>query len=140
MTQAQQKVIAWFKTNDPFLYEVARKRYELESGNTMAGVGDFFSSLADTVKNVGSSILQYQSQKDLVELQIERAKNNLPPLDSATYIPSVQTNNGELSVANTNAASSLALKSVQEEAAKMKQYFLIAGAAAVAYAVMRGRR
>lgn len=140
MTQAKQATIAWFKKNDPFLYEIARKRYELESGNTMSGFGDFFSSLADTVKNVGSSILQYNSQKDLVELQIERAKNNLPPLDSATYVPSVATSNGQLTSENTNAAQALAVKSMQEEAAKMKQYFMLAAGGAILYAVMRGRR
>ena len=43
------------------------------------------SSIADTLKNLAAGFLPLYQQKKLLDIQLERAKNGLPPLDTSAY-------------------------------------------------------
>lgn len=46
--------------------------------------------LMDLAQGVLPAYLQYEQQKDVLAIQLERAKAGLPPLESGQYAPSVQ--------------------------------------------------
>jgi len=86
---SKKQFLNWLKRNDPFLYLTAEKVYSNKS-QTLSGwdITGFFNSAISTIKNVTPDILKYRQQKKLLDLQINRARNDLPPLDTKQYIPS----------------------------------------------------
>ena len=83
----------WLKENDPFLYRVALKRNEITSqkvNGLSGGVADFFNSIIDTVKTAAPQVLQYNQQKAIMKMQLERAEKGLPPANVDDYTPSVK--------------------------------------------------
>ena len=88
MNNNQVAFIKWFKQNDPFLYEVAVKRGELESQG-VGGWGDIFKNITDTIKDVVPKLVETRNSKKILDAQLKRAQNNLPPLEIKNYVPSV---------------------------------------------------
>ncbi len=131
---AKSEFIEWVKVNDPFLYEVAVTRHKLESSKNLNGLAGFdasglFNSLVSTVKEVGSSVLNYRSQKKILDAQVKRAESGLPPLNAQSYVPSVNTG-GALSPEQIRAAQQVAITNARD-AAKSGQDILKYGALAV---------
>lgn len=98
MTQASNIAFAqWVKTNDPFLFEVAKKRFELKkTGMNGLGlslsdfnIGDFAKSLMSTVKEVAPGLVQYKTQTKILKTQLKRAEKGLPPLQTSEYAPTL---------------------------------------------------
>ena len=93
---AQKQYIDWIRKNDPFLWEVAKKRLQLlktEMGDTAPqpiSISSIFSNLVETVKAAAPSLLQIKQQKDIMDMQIKRAKQGLPPANVEDYTPSVK--------------------------------------------------
>lgn len=121
-TLAQKQFEKWVSNNDPFLYEIALKKYELENKELAGGVGDFFSSLVDTVKKVAPTIITYKGQKKILDVQIQRAKNGLPPLQADQYTPTVKVQ-AELTPENERAAQRIAINTAKEGVKDMQKYF-----------------
>ena len=88
MTKNQIAFVQWFKQNDPFLYEVALKRGEIESQG-VGGWGDIFKNITDTIKDVVPKLVETRNSKKILDAQLKRAQNNLPPLVIKDYTPSV---------------------------------------------------
>lgn len=88
MTNNQIAFVKWFKQNDPFLYEVALKRGEIESQG-VGGWGDIFKNITDTIKDVVPKLVETRNSKKILDAQLKRAQNNLPPLVIKDYTPSV---------------------------------------------------
>ena len=131
-TNAQKQFAVWLKRNDPFLYRVAEKRYALlkKRGGQLNGIGDlfnkdFFSTIADTVKTVAPSIFQIQSQKKILDVQLERAKQGLPPLQTADFAPTVKVA-AEITPEMEAAAGRIATQSVREAMPAMEKWFFLA--------------
>lgn len=97
--------IDWLQKNDPFLYAVAVKASQLKKESNqknLGGIFDLFSgvnfvdlakSAVQTVKDVAPTVIQYQQQKKLLDAQVKRANQGLPPLDTAGYMVSVPAYN-----------------------------------------------
>lgn len=65
-----------------------RKRKFSSQMHGMSGMGDwgsFFSDLATGVVDLAPQYLQYKQQGDMLDLQIERARAGLPPIDASKY-------------------------------------------------------
>lgn len=122
----------WVKRRDPFLYKIAEKRYSLlkKRNSKLSGVGDllnkdFFSTLAETVKTVAPSIFQIQSQKKILDVQLERARQGLPPLQAADYSPTIKIA-AELTPEAEAAAGRIAVQSVREVMPGLERWFFVA--------------
>lgn len=50
----------------------------------------WWESGIDAVKSVGTAVLQYQTQKDLIDLQMKRIEDGKPPIDTALISPTVR--------------------------------------------------
>ena len=137
---AKQQFIDWVKTNDPFLYQVALKKYSLESGETLSGFSDFFSSLTDTVTKIAPKLMELSSQKKILDTQLKRAQANLPPLNTQEYRPVVPTGGTQLEIEQIRAANQIALENARGAANTAKNGMLLAVAGALAFMFLKGRR
>lgn len=143
--QAKRQFAIWVKRNDPFLYKIAEKRYAMlkRKNSSLSGVGDFlnkdfFGTLADTIKTVAPSIFQIQSQKKILDVQLERAKQGLPPLQAADYSPTIKVA-AEITPEMEAAASRVAVQSVREAMPSMERWFFVAIGVG-AYLMLKKRR
>jgi hypothetical protein len=130
--RAKKQFAVWLKRNDPFLYRVAEKRFNLikrRSGQLSGPLDflnkDFFSTIADTVKTVAPSIFQIQSQKKILDVQLERARQGLPPLQTSEYAPTIKVA-AEITPEMEAAANRVAVQSVREAMPSMERWFFVA--------------
>jgi hypothetical protein len=140
-SQSQIQFVNWVKQHDPFLYRVAAKRLELQRSGLgfMDSVGSLFTSIVDTAKTVIPVGLEYNQQKKILALQLERAKQGLPPIDAAAYSPVVKiapTFTPESEAAITRAATA----SLKEGGGAILTRMLPVAMMAVAAFFLLGRR
>ena len=103
MTDAQKQFVMMLKADFPRLYKKAMALMEghnnglgvhpVDPINTVAiptQQTGFFSNLLNAVKQILPVIVQTKAQKDLLELQMARAKQGLPPLDPRFVTPTVR--------------------------------------------------
>lgn len=140
MTKAQRLFIEWVRANDPFLYQVALKKYELESGENLGGWGDFFGSLTETITSVAPKLMELDSQKKILKAQLKRANSNLPPLDTQNYQPVVPIGGTQLEIEQIRAANQIALENARASANTAKNGVLLAIAAGLGFILWKGRR
>lgn len=85
----------------------------------------------EAIKSVGTGVLQYQTQKDLIELQMKRIEDGKPPIDTALISPTVRVQ-ADLPPA------------IQKDIRDMKQGTLLAiggvAAALIAFLLLRKKR
>ena len=90
LTKAENQFMHWLYVNSPKLYQVginAAKRAINDASMNGLGVdwGGIFTSITNTVKEAAPALLQLKQQKDLLKLQIERAKKSQPPITAEDY-------------------------------------------------------
>lgn len=92
--------IEWLKASDPFLYAVSvrAQKYKDAANQNMSGIfdilksvdfGKFASTAIETVKDVAPKVIEFKQQKDLLDVQIKRAQQGLPALDTNQYAVTV---------------------------------------------------
>lgn len=91
--------VEWIKYNEPVLYNVAVKAHALKNGvQAIHGLADYqpmgaidfgamFNTVVDVVGKVVPSVVALRSQKDILNAQLERAKQGLPPMEVKDYMP-----------------------------------------------------
>lgn len=91
MTPAQQKMINWVKQNDPFLYDVAMKNYQMKTGNGgLNGVFDNFDfgKFVGSLTSAAAKVANEAANIKVLNENIKRAKQGIPPITTASYQPS----------------------------------------------------
>ncbi len=83
----RMRFIHWLKTYNPALY---RKAIVRNRNSQLNGFGDFFTSVTDTIKNLAPTYIQTRAQRDLLRMQMERARAGMPPLNPIDYAPAVR--------------------------------------------------
>lgn len=136
--QAKRQFVEWVKNNDPFLFEVAKARYDLEQGDNLNGIADFFTTLTDTVKNVAPSLINLQSQKKILDIQLKRANQGLPPLDTAQYSPVIRVA-PEITPETQRAAQQIAQQTVATGAQKLMLPMALLGGGILLAVMMKKR-
>lgn len=129
--------LQWLQDNDPFIFEVVKKRAGIDGGLGLDW-GGLFTTAVNTIKDIAPAVISAQGQKKILDLQIERARQNLPPLDTTNYMPTVKIA-ADITPENEAAAVRIAQQTANDAAQKMKPYFL-AALAAGAYFMIKGRR
>lgn len=90
-TVAQQGFIDFLKKSHPRLYRVAmQKAAKVVGAQSLSGMGDIdwgnlFTNITDAVSKAAPAVLQLKQQKDLMKVQLQRAKAGQPPIDPGTY-------------------------------------------------------
>lgn len=131
-TQSNIQFAQWLQKNDPFLFEVALRTAELKKQRRaeVNGLFDFVgdinwadigSSVVDTVTKVAPAVVQYKSQAAALKLNMQRAKQGLPPVDTTAYQPTVKIA-AQITPENEAAINRIASQAVSDTGDKLKQY------------------
>jgi len=92
--RAQQMFVTWLEKRDPFLHKASRRvavmRKQNLNGMGAIDWGGLFTSAVDTIKTALPTYLQTKQQKQIMDVQINRAKQGLPPLDAAQYVAPIR--------------------------------------------------
>jgi len=106
LTPAQLSFLHWLRSYNPTLYaqavDSANRSVARGSRGMLSGLGSWWSSLTSAVSSIGSAVagaagtvapalLQYQTQKKVLGVQLARAQQGLQPLDmSQLSMPAYQ--------------------------------------------------
>lgn len=88
--------VGWLRRTFPQLADKAAKLVNLPTpGGAQLGAEttsqpSTWEKLFDTISTLGQSVLTYRTQKELLDMQLDRARQGLPPLDSSQYAPTVR--------------------------------------------------
>jgi hypothetical protein len=100
----QQKVAAnqflsWLQVNKPDVYGLMKiMRKDLITTGPLSGLGDstdpnsvtdWAAGVTNFLTQVAPAVLQFKSQQSLINANLERAKQGLPPLDASSVTPGV---------------------------------------------------
>ena len=100
MNKAQAQILALseIKRNHPALFEAAVRatKKQRSKGDMLKGLGEtetksLWDRLSENIVKLGGAYLTIKNQKDMVDLNIERARQGLPPLDIGSTAPVVRT-------------------------------------------------
>ena len=90
----RQQFIGWLKNWAPQLYARAKAKADAveareAQNNTLGNLGTWWDTFSENVAEVGGAILQYKTQKAILEAQLERMRAGEPPLQTSEYAPTV---------------------------------------------------
>lgn len=88
MKRNQKKFVEWLAKRHPKLAKRALR--EVQKQAAMGTVDGFFDTLVGAVQKIAPVVVQAKAQKDLLKVQMDRAKAGQPPLEAAQYSPGVQ--------------------------------------------------
>lgn len=90
MTKKQSKklYVIWVKKNFPKLYRAALVS---NAGNGMGGGWDWLDNITESITSLAPKYIQYKQQKKVMKMQMDRAKQGLPPANVADYAPVIKT-------------------------------------------------
>ncbi len=97
--KAQAQFLTWLNETHPTLYDtVVGKVMVNETGNQLGQVEppapeteSMWDKVTTGLMAVGTSVLAYKSQRDLLKLNIARAEQGLPPLEAGATAPVIRT-------------------------------------------------
>ena len=141
-TKAKRLYIKWMKDNEPFLYRVGIKKAQLKNqslSGTMGAINwsGIFTNIGETVKQLAPAALQYKQQRKLLDVQVKRAEQGLPPLDVQDYAPAVRIE-PQINEETEQAITRVAQQSVKT-GAKQLMVPLAIGAALLVFVAVRRR-
>lgn len=146
-TAAKIEYVKWIADRDPFLFEIIRKAHELKTGQQLSGIFDFVSNIdwkglattaVETVKNVAPSLVQYKAQMAALKTNLQRAETGLPPIDYSQYTPVVKVE-AQVTPEMEEAATRIAMRSVEQGASSLKTPLLFMALAVGAFMLTRRR-
>lgn len=146
LTPSQLKTIEWIRVNDPFLYQLAQKRFEIKREKGMAGLGEvvapnksFWNTLAETAQSVLPAVINMPAQKKVLDIQMKRAEQGLPPIDAAAYIPPIKFS-ADISEDTENALTRIAQESTKTGVAEILKKVAPYAVPAVLLMILLGRK
>lgn len=87
----RQQFINWLKNWSPKLYMRAKAKadaVEAKEG-TLGQLGGWWETFTENLTEVGGAVLQYKTQKAILDAQLERMRQGLPPLQTSEYAPTI---------------------------------------------------
>ena len=90
---SRAQFVTWLQNKHPELWNAILTKSELGQAETTAQKKSFWDKIMDTVTTIGPAYLQYEAQRKMLKLNIERAQQGLPPLDPDVYgaVPTIRT-------------------------------------------------
>ena len=95
-TKAKLQFLTWVKQTHPALFEQAlqqtrsREDTQAQLGQTDSG-GSFWDKLSENLTKLGTAYLSFKNQKQVMDLNLQRAEQGLPPVDMGATAPVVRT-------------------------------------------------
>lgn len=128
----------WLKKTHPEIFKRAVKI--AESGNQLGLMGPpangggngFWSKFSKAAAGLGTTYLALKNQRDMMKLNLERARQGQPPIDPATAAPVVRT--------QVDVSPELTERLVAGAGRGLNTTLLFAGAAVLLVVLMMGRK
>lgn len=146
--QSKIKYLKWMQRNEPYIFAVGMRRLEMQGDGSMgainwgsigSNIGKAFSTVANTASNLAPQYLQYKQQKKVMDMQMKRAEQGLPPANVEDYTPAVKLRVD--ASPETQAAITRTAVTVSERAtSKLMPVFLIGGLGIAAAIFLRKKR
>lgn len=88
----RRQFINWMKNWAPQLYAAAKIKADKVEANEggLGALGTWWDSFTESIKDLGGQYLQYKTQKEILEAQLERMRAGEPPLQTSEYAPTVR--------------------------------------------------
>jgi len=98
MTRAQQQFVSWFAKNYPAMNEQVQNRIDadqsLAASDATQKPPSIWASIVGGIKDLAPAYLQFRNQKKIMAMQLQRAKQGLPPLNVEQLAPTVRVQAG----------------------------------------------
>lgn len=88
----RQQFIGWMKNWAPGLYRraaAAADAAEAREGGALGDLAGWWETFQENLTEIGGAYLQYKTQKEILEAQLERMRAGQPPLQTSEYAPTV---------------------------------------------------
>lgn len=87
----RKQFIGWLKNWAPDLYAAAKAKADALEVNdgTLGQLAGWWESFTDSITSVGGQYLQFRTQKEILDAQMERMRAGEPPLQTSEYAPTV---------------------------------------------------
>ncbi len=91
LTRNRQAFVTWVKNWAPDIYAAAKFKADQEelTDGTLGQLAGWWESFSTSVTDLGGKYLQFQTQKEILDAQLERMKQGLPPLQTSEYAPTI---------------------------------------------------
>jgi len=89
--QSKTQFLEWLKKTYPLVFEAAYEKMYREQGLQAETPTEenWLDKILNSVSQVAPAILSLKQQKELLDIQMDRAKKGLPPLEVSQYAPTV---------------------------------------------------
>ncbi len=132
----QTEFLAWLKSFSPKLYNKIESKSHLHGfGSDIASV---FNSTLNDIKQLAPVYLQTRAQKQILDVQVARAKQGLPPLQTSQLAPTVKVQ-ASISPANMRTLTTQAGRSISTGLGNLKMPLIIGAGIIGAVMFMRKR-
>lgn len=90
-TRQRRQFVSWIKQWAPQVYAAAKRKADIAEGKEAAlgQLSGWWETFTEGVTEVGGAVLQYKTQKAILDAQLERMRAGLPPLQTGEYAPTV---------------------------------------------------
>lgn len=87
----RRQFINWVRNWAPEIYTAAKRKADQEerADGALGQLAGWWESFTTGVTDLGGKYLQFRTQKEILEAQLERMKQGLPPLQTSEYAPTV---------------------------------------------------
>lgn len=133
----QDLFFEWLKRFSPALYSHAMKKSGL-GVSIGTSIGNFFSSALNDIKQLAPIYLQTRAQKQILDVQVARAKQGLPPLQTSQLAPTVKVQ-ASISPANMRTLTTQTGQSIVTGMSSLKMPLIIGGGLIAAMLFLRKR-
>ncbi len=91
LVRYRRQFLNWIKQWAPEIYVAAKKKADLTESEegTLGQLGGWWETFSDSVGDLGGKYLQFRTQKEILDVQMERMRAGLPPLQTGEYAPTV---------------------------------------------------
>ncbi len=97
VNRARMQFLTWVRNEFPDLFNVAVERANVsEQAQMLEGLGQddqvpWYKKVASTLLAAGTTYLALRAQRDAMKINIARAEQGLPPIDTAGLAPVIRT-------------------------------------------------
>lgn len=87
----RRQFVNWLKDWAPQIYIDAKKKADqVESNDGALGqLAGWWETFTESAADIGGQYLQFKTQKEILDAQMERMRGGLPPLQTSEYAPTI---------------------------------------------------
>lgn len=87
----QKRFLRWLEAWNPQLHAAAVNAANAvtENDTGLGALNSWWDSFTDKISQLGSKYVQFRTQKEILDAQMERMRQGLPPLETGQYAPTV---------------------------------------------------